>query len=788
MDYLYETFLKLNKLEEDLQNSKKIEVNLNNLEDEELEEELEIHDELNPLLWEKDNSLKVEVKETIIKIVEYFTKRLERDKIKFKIKDIVLVGSNCAYNYTADSDLDVHIVAESEGLECPDELYTVIYSAYKSIFNNRYDISIKGIPVELYVELDEVNVKSKGIYSLNDGWIKEPSLEEIPEIDEDKLMDEFKKWEHKYFEIIGEEEIPDTIATPIEDIVEFLEEEELDDIDEDKEKPDYEWLPVPDKELELLDKQFEEIGFDIVSKERYDEFGIGSGTAVHYQILSKEKINNKDEFRKLINKIEIILDEFEDITGSPCTYNIGHQTDMYVSAGIDCRVIYHKPGDDIVKVKPTKIKFSNGVPATERDIDILKHMSDKVGQDITSFIPTNKKTNESFKYYQTRFQDINIIENLINEKQIKIEEIEDFIEDIYDLRKKSIAEEGEYGIGNLIFKEMRNLGYINNLRLLRIDLKAKELSLEQLNKNNKEIKESKGEGDMVYKWREHISDDFDFILEKIEEYAWTQVSRDDIEITDTLVYHNQLEYIEVYEFVGFYSFGKNEELKESKEMKYKGFIIERDDDTTVEPFFRIYKEDGISIWLEYDLHSFEEAKQYIDERESDLKESILQDYINIRRDLVKQYGEEFYDYMDEYLAIPEIAKTESYDKIIYSKDGWNKFAEWCNTYKGMNVKLIDDQLEEAIRKRKRKKKNKYYQKPRHCGLPISMTRPSFWKSYEEIVKEKGDPTANSSDDNIADGKVTGDTTSGVTGDGMSGDGGGGDSAGDGAGNGAGSAA
>ena len=45
------------------------------------------------------------------------------------------------------------------------------------------------------------------------------------------------------------------------------------------------------------------------------------------------------------------------------------------------------------------------------------------------------------------------------------------------LRKKSIAEEGEYGMGNLIFKELRNLGYLSTLKELKSNLESAEMSL-----------------------------------------------------------------------------------------------------------------------------------------------------------------------------------------------------------------------------------------------------------------------------------------------------------------------
>lgn len=63
----------------------------------------------------------------------------------------------------------------------------------------------------------------------------------------------------------------------------------------------------------------------------------------------------------------------------------------------------------------------------------------------------------------------------------KIEKIDNLIEDIYNLRKEGMEEGGEYSIKNLIFKEFRNLGYLDNLKELRKKEISKELSLEQLN-------------------------------------------------------------------------------------------------------------------------------------------------------------------------------------------------------------------------------------------------------------------------------------------------------------------
>ena len=103
---------------------------------------------------------------------------------------------------------------------------------------------------------------------------------------------------------------------------------------------------------------------------------------------------------------------------------------------------------------------------------------------------------ESFKlmslndFKEHKLQDQKWIQdNIINEQmslkesnnsKTNIELIDDLIEDIYNLRKQGMARDGEMDIFNLIFKEFRNLGYLDNLKELKKQEISKELSLEQL--------------------------------------------------------------------------------------------------------------------------------------------------------------------------------------------------------------------------------------------------------------------------------------------------------------------
>lgn len=183
-----------------LDTSKKLTEDKNNL----VNEDIEKHDALNPILFDGEE-LKPEVKTTIENIVTLFIDELQDDEIQFNLKDVILLGSNVSYNYTKDSDLDVHLIADSKNLKCPDDLYPLLYGAYVNIFNKNYDITIKDIPVELYVEIDETTANSNGIYSLTRGWIKKPVQQDIPDIDINEFEKEFKDWEDKYFNLLNTE-------------------------------------------------------------------------------------------------------------------------------------------------------------------------------------------------------------------------------------------------------------------------------------------------------------------------------------------------------------------------------------------------------------------------------------------------------------------------------------------------------------------------------------------------------------------------------------------------------
>lgn len=158
-------------------------------------ESIEVHDKLNPKLW-VDGQLRDEVKEKLQEIVGEFILELKENNIPIKVLDAHLVGSNASYNYTKDSDLDVHIIASFDDVTCDSYILNILYNYFKSYFNSKYDISIHGVPVELYVEDVKSNTVSNGIYSLfNNEWVKVPEPVDVPDVD---ISDDIEQYENMY--------------------------------------------------------------------------------------------------------------------------------------------------------------------------------------------------------------------------------------------------------------------------------------------------------------------------------------------------------------------------------------------------------------------------------------------------------------------------------------------------------------------------------------------------------------------------------------------------------------
>ena len=186
-------------------------------------EAVEKHDTLNSKLFNKEEVLKSTVRDKLLEIVDTFLADLKEQEVKIKVDDILLIGSNASYNYTKDSDIDLHILANTKAVNYPADLGAALYSAYRSVFNKQLDIKICGIPLEIFVEIEDSPRVSNGVYSVNKNkWIKKPIHEDIPEYDKDALDHLVEKWEAKYKKLV--DEIKADKLTDEKKVVKLLEE------------------------------------------------------------------------------------------------------------------------------------------------------------------------------------------------------------------------------------------------------------------------------------------------------------------------------------------------------------------------------------------------------------------------------------------------------------------------------------------------------------------------------------------------------------------------------------
>jgi hypothetical protein len=124
---------------------------------------------LNPKLWDRDH-LKGEIKGALLRIAEDFIDYVD---VPVEVLDIVVAGGNANYTYTNKSDLDLHIIADFDKIECDREA-AELFDTKRLLYKKDHTIEVKGIPVELYVEDHRSPAVSAAYSILKDQWVRPP--------------------------------------------------------------------------------------------------------------------------------------------------------------------------------------------------------------------------------------------------------------------------------------------------------------------------------------------------------------------------------------------------------------------------------------------------------------------------------------------------------------------------------------------------------------------------------------------------------------------------------------
>ena len=137
-------------------------MNILELEKFKIEDAINFHDEYNPLLFDGDK-LKPVIKRQLDIITNDFIEYMGIPDLA--VEDVIITGSNVAYTYTPHSDIDLHLLVDFSKLPNSD-VYKELFNAKKSLYNDTYEITIRDIPVELYVQDTAQAHTSLGEYSL----------------------------------------------------------------------------------------------------------------------------------------------------------------------------------------------------------------------------------------------------------------------------------------------------------------------------------------------------------------------------------------------------------------------------------------------------------------------------------------------------------------------------------------------------------------------------------------------------------------------------------------------
>lgn len=131
-----------------------------------------------PELWDEYQHLDPIVRLNLLRMAYDFYKKT---KLPAPIIDVYLMGSVANYNWTPDSDADVHVIIDYNKLQMPQE------TAFKSVkiasaqWNSEHEVTVKNHKVEMNIQnVHEVKPHVTGIYSLvKDQWVRKPFKQNV---------------------------------------------------------------------------------------------------------------------------------------------------------------------------------------------------------------------------------------------------------------------------------------------------------------------------------------------------------------------------------------------------------------------------------------------------------------------------------------------------------------------------------------------------------------------------------------------------------------------------------
>lgn len=210
-----------------------------------------------------------------------------------------------------------------------------------------------------------------------------------------------------------------------------------------------------------------------------------------------------EEFLKSIDPLTLSIVDIQLVGSNACyNYNDKSDIDLHLIVNFNLNYIDNEILQSIYNDK--KNKFNEKYDFEIYGIPVEVYIEDIEAGNATNGIYSVLR-NEWVKKPTPIHYDIPDYSKELNEWKSKINKvlqsddtklIEDTINEIYMMRKNGLATDGEMAIGNLVFKELRNLGLLDGLRNKYRELISNKLSLEE-NLINEDYRDNKEYQDLI---------------------------------------------------------------------------------------------------------------------------------------------------------------------------------------------------------------------------------------------------------------------------------------------------
>lgn len=164
----------------------------------------QLHNELNPILWDEDKNVQQALLPKLLSIAEAY---IDFCKIPDNagVYDITLTGSLSGYNYTKYSDLDIHIIINYGDIQASEEMITNYFMLKKDAWADEFELKFSTYPIEMYVQDQSAYLTGTSPqYSLlHQKWVHLPDKPE-DDIDETTIIKKSKDFMHQITELEDE--------------------------------------------------------------------------------------------------------------------------------------------------------------------------------------------------------------------------------------------------------------------------------------------------------------------------------------------------------------------------------------------------------------------------------------------------------------------------------------------------------------------------------------------------------------------------------------------------------